>query len=48
MNANLQASGEVSACNIWLVLHEETGIAINSSYGRYNLSSNLTAKPTKD
>lgn len=49
LNANLQASGgsERMQYMVGAGYYEETGIAINSSYGRYNLSSNLTAKPTK-
>ena len=49
LNANLQASGgsERMQYMVGAGYYEETGIAINSSYGRYNLSSNMTAKPTK-
>lgn len=49
LNANLQASGgsERMQYMVGAGYYEETGIAINSSYGRYNLSSNLTVKPTK-
>ena len=49
LNANIQASGgsERVQYMVGAGYYEETGIAMNSSFARYNLSSNLTANPTK-
>lgn len=49
LNANIQASGggERFQYMVGAGYYEETGIAVNSSFARINLSSNLTAKPTK-
>lgn len=49
INANVQATGgsERFQYMVNAGYYTETGIAVNSSYGRVSLSSNLTAKPTK-